>query len=362
LPISAGTWQYRAFIRTACSEEYSEIFEIVVSPAQLTATADMISRKYGISNPVLTISYSGFVKGDNVSAITEPVINTTAMTSSLPGIYPITLSGGSAENYILSLVNGNLTVNRADLTFIAESKSKNYLGSNPELTYKISGFKNGENESVLDVLPVIQTTAVQNSSAGSYSITLSGGADDCYNYIYQPGILTILKIYQAITITSAPSKLYMNEVASIDASSTSGLPVQFESVEPKVVLVEGNQVSGVSTGKTMIRAFTPDDVNYFAAEAFAEVEVTSTHRDIMHLFTPNGDGINDRWEILEMPTYGKCEVKVYNRWGKEVYSNKNYDNLWDGTSNGSPLPEGAYYFIIKTENSGIIKGTVNIVR
>jgi gliding motility-associated-like protein len=55
-------------------------------------------------------------------------------------------------------------------------------------------------------------------------------------------------------------------------------------------------------------------------------------------------------------------VKVYNRWGKEVYSNKDYDNLWDGTSNGNQLPEGAYYYIIKTENSGVLSGTVNIVR
>ena len=63
-----------------------------------------------------------------------------------------------------------------------------------------------------------------------------------------------------------------------------------------------------------------------------------------------------------MPSWGKCDVKVYNRWGKLVFSDPNYNNLWNGTSNGSPLPEGPYYFIIKTENAGTITGNVNIVR
>jgi gliding motility-associated-like protein len=63
-----------------------------------------------------------------------------------------------------------------------------------------------------------------------------------------------------------------------------------------------------------------------------------------------------------LSTWGNCEVKVYNRWGKLVYDNKNYNNTWDGTSGGNPVPEGPYYFVIKTENSGVVKGTVNIVR
>ena len=92
------------------------------------------------------------------------------------------------------------------------------------------------------------------------------------------------------------------------------------------------------------------------------MEVYSTHKDIMHLFTPNNDGINDYWELPEMPAWGNCDVKVYSRNGKLVFSDPHYNNLWDGTSNGNPLPEGAYYYIIKTQNAGMIKGTVNIVR
>jgi gliding motility-associated-like protein len=118
----------------------------------------------------------------------------------------------------------------------------------------------------------------------------------------------------------------------------------------------------VAKGIVQIRAYNAGDDNYDAAEALADVEVYSTHKDIMYLFTPNNDGFNDLWELPEMSTWGNCDVKVYNRWGKLVYDNKNYNNTWDGTSGGTPVPEGAYYFVIKTENSGVVKGTVNIVR
>ena len=97
-------------------------------------------------------------------------------------------------------------------------------------------------------------------------------------------------------------------------------------------------------------------------EAFDTVEIYSTHKEIMHLFTPNNDGINDQWELPDLATWGKSEVKVFNRWGKLVFADADYNNLWDGTSNGSPLPEGPYYFVIKTENAGVVKGTLNIVR
>jgi gliding motility-associated-like protein len=138
--------------------------------------------------------------------------------------------------------------------------------------------------------------------------------------------------------------------------------VVFESVYPQYATISGDLLTGVAPGTARIRAYNAGNQNYLAGEVFADVKVTSTMKNILYLFTPNGDGINDYWEILDMPTYGKCDVRVFNRWGKEVYANKDYDNRWDGTSNGSPLPDGAYYFIIKTENSGTITGTVNIVR
>jgi gliding motility-associated-like protein len=221
---------------------------------------------------------------------------------------------------------------------------------------------NGENQSVIDIMPSIQTAAVPNSNAGSYPITLSGGSDNCYSFVYQAGIMRISQISQTITFTNIPASMLVKDINTITASSTSSLAVLFESVDPLIATVTGDQLVGVSRGTARIRAYNSGDQNYLPAEIFTDIEIISTHKDILHLFTPNNDGFNDTWEIPDILSYGRCDVRVFNRWGQQVYANKNYDNLWDGTSNGKPLPDGAYYFIIKTENSGTITGTVNIVR
>jgi gliding motility-associated-like protein len=126
--------------------------------------------------------------------------------------------------------------------------------------------------------------------------------------------------------------------------------------------VSGDLFTAVGTGSVQIRAYNDGDDNYEPAEAFATFYVYSTHSNIMNLFTPNNDGINDYWELTLPISSGRCDVRIFNRHGKQVFADDNYDNLWDGTSNGNPLPEGAYYYVIKTENSGTIKGTVNLVR
>ena len=63
-------------------------------------------------------------------------------------------------------------------------------------------------------------------------------------------------------------------------------------------------------------------------------------------FSPNGDGLNDVWEIDFINQFEECEVEVYNRWGELLFRSVGYDTPWDGTYNGKPVPVGTYYYII----------------
>jgi gliding motility-associated-like protein len=262
-----------------------------------------------------------------------------------------------AEDIIL-----NITVNKAHLTITADNYSKPFLSTNPVLTYTCSGFVSGENAGVLDVLPSVSTDAVADSPAGDYVITVSGGNDNCYDFIYIAGILTITKIPQTITFTSYPDKLLVNEAFELAAVATSGLSVSFESKDLQIARVTGSTLTGISRGNAEIRAYQQGNQNYYAGETEVSVEIISTHKNILYLFTPNNDGFNDYWEIPDLESYGKCDVRIYNRWGKLVFSSPDYHNEWDGTSNGVNLPSAAYYFFIKSEAAGTITGTVNIVR
>jgi gliding motility-associated-like protein len=67
-------------------------------------------------------------------------------------------------------------------------------------------------------------------------------------------------------------------------------------------------------------------------------------------FSPNNDGIDDTWNI-KRPYGTNISVKVFNRWGNEVYSNANYQNDWRGKGVrnliGEDVPEGTYYYIVE---------------
>ena len=79
-------------------------------------------------------------------------------------------------------------------------------------------------------------------------------------------------------------------------------------------------------------------------------------------FSPNGDGIHDRWVFANSALYNSLSVKVYDRNGNNVYENTKYDNLWDGTSGGNPLPVGTYYYVIMVNNKLQMSGWVYILR
>ena len=68
---------------------------------------------------------------------------------------------------------------------------------------------------------------------------------------------------------------------------------------------------------------------------------------IKNAFSPNGDGINDRWQIYNTrECVTKITVNVFNRNGSKVYQVDDYFNDWDGTYKGKPLPDGTYYAVI----------------
>ncbi len=73
--------------------------------------------------------------------------------------------------------------------------------------------------------------------------------------------------------------------------------------------------------------------------------------DIPNVITPNGDGYNDVWHIGALDRYPDNEVRIINRWGSEVFYQKNYQQNWAGTYKNDPSPGGSYYYIIKIKNN-----------
>jgi hypothetical protein len=96
---------------------------LTVTPVPLTITADDKSMPYGAPIPILTVSYGDLVNNDT-NLPTPPTLSTTATSSSLPGIYPITASGAVDADYTIGYAGGTLTVTTAG-TSLALSASAN---------------------------------------------------------------------------------------------------------------------------------------------------------------------------------------------------------------------------------------------
>lgn len=119
--------------------------------------------------------------------------------------------------------------------------------------------------------------------------------------------------------------------------------------EPTVYTVTGLDEDGCS-GTATIRV----DVDYSMQEA------------LPNAFTPNGDGVNDRFRLLQVNHQKLISFNIFNRWGQEIFSTTDPAHGWDGTLNGTPQPIGTYIYVIQLVypdgQSRTLQGTVALVR
>lgn len=82
-----------------------------------------------------------------------------------------------------------------------------------------------------------------------------------------------------------------------------------------------------------------------------------------NIFTPNGDGLNDLWDIRELIAGDNCAITIMNRWGSVVYDDANFAGTWAGTDNGgNELPDGTYYYILDCGGDIRMQNAITIIR
>jgi gliding motility-associated-like protein len=96
---------------------------------------------------------------------------------------------------------------------------------------------------------------------------------------------------------------------------------------------------------------------------FTKFAVSASTLFIPNLYTPNGDGTNDTFEIRGIELFAENELVIVNRWGNEVFKANNYQNNWTGEG----LNEGTYFYVLKVKESAgtdwqVFKGYITLVR
>ncbi len=85
--------------------------------------------------------------------------------------------------------------------------------------------------------------------------------------------------------------------------------------------------------------------------------------ELYNAFSPDGDGVNERWEIKNIDLYPDNDLKIFDRSGNLVYKKANYQNAsaWDASN----VAAGTYIYILRANVSGenkVYKGTVTVVK
>jgi len=228
---------------------------LTINKAPLTVTANNATKVYGNANPSLTLRYSGFKNNQTSSVLsTTPTAFTTATTTSNAGDYEIVADGGVALNYLLSYVNGKLTITKAPLVISAKNDSINKGAAIPSFTLVYSGFKGADDVSKLDVLPSVSCSATPDSQIGNYDIVLSGGSDKNYNYTLQNGLLKIKDNTGINDINSLYTMLYpvpTNNKVFIK-SDVSITKVEVYSIDGRLILLNTtNDIKAIDLSELM---------------------------------------------------------------------------------------------------------------
>ena len=97
-------------------------------------------------------------------------------------------------------------------------------------------------------------------------------------------------------------------------------------------------------------------------EALVRIEVACEKLIPFSGFSPNGDGVNDAFTVLGLENYPDNTVVIFNEYGHPVFQATGYANDWEGTSKGSPLTEGTYYYVVQARGFRTLSGYVQLQR
>ncbi|MBY0424256.1 MAG: hypothetical protein K2Q22_01355, partial [Cytophagales bacterium] len=145
---------------------------MTITSAPLTVSANSYTKAYMDTIPTLTGSISGLKNGENLTVTYQ----TGASQISNVGNYSITPSIPTSpilSNYDLIINRGNLAITKVNLTVVGANLIRSFGQNNPQLSFNLVGFVNGENITVIDTLPKGTTVAESNSSTGVYSVTFA---------------------------------------------------------------------------------------------------------------------------------------------------------------------------------------------
>ncbi|MBL7717236.1 MAG: choice-of-anchor L domain-containing protein [Flavipsychrobacter sp.] len=160
--------------------------------------------------------------------------------------------------------------------------------------------------------------------------------------------------YPHVFLTAIDDQLiHYNDKVQLDANNALGHTTYY-AWTPPAALNDPNIKSPVAHVTDPV-LYTVYGINEWGCRDTADVKINVDYtmdEFVPSVFSPNGDGKNDVFRVLNLKNQRLIEFRVFNRWGKEVYNSPDPTRGWDGTYNGEPQDPGVYNYVIRINLPG----------
>lgn len=211
--------------------------------------------------------------------------------------------------------------------------------------------------------PLDASATITAQGPGSYTLHWKVGDSACWSM--DAVVITFLLQGTDIMVYAGADQL-LNETneTMVHGQASPGASLYWEVIHGNGHIQDptagSTLVTGLPEGDHLIRLTASFDPCGSNADTLL---IRVLHFFIPQGFSPNGDGMNDRFEITGIENHPANRFTVFDRWGREVYAVQGYDNSWDGHStNGTPLLEDTYFYVLNLNGERTYNGYIILKR
>ncbi len=319
---------------------------VAPSPIQINHQVNNISC-FGAQNGSIQVVVSGGTP--SYTYLWNNGLTTSTIQSLGPGIYSLTVT----DSHQCSNTIANIQLTEPDELILSMSATHNQCpgDQNASASVQVSG---GVSPYVYQWNTGQTTPVITNIQGGYHTVTVTDG-NQCQKadsiFVISPS--NFVNDYNIVKDT-------VQGVASIYTNVTGGNPpYQYQ----------------WSTGQTTEHLINIEAGTYYVTItdasncSFIDTFDIKLPMIIPTLFSPNGDGVNDKFAIRNVHVVPKLKVEIYNRWGNLLFKFEGTglqyadpSNQWDGKHNGKELPVGSFVYIVVANETDVFNGVVSIVR
>ena len=219
-----------------------------------------------------------------------------------------------------------------------------YGGDDGKITVNVSGGNEPYRYSLTEFMTQSSTfNVLENLSAGEHTVYITdakGCTARANAIIGSPDRISVG--YQIVDVSCKEATDGEIHITAEGGHPPFYITTDKESNKP---LDENASVTGLGSGIYHLVVSDESGCTY----SLKNVRIPDNPTECLHVpnvFTPNGDGINDTWEISNIRMYPDAKVFVFNRWGQKLYEGDGTSEYWNGEYRGKLVPAGTYFFVV----------------